>query len=56
VKTPLSHAIRRGKWKLLRVGAERMLFDLSADAGETKNLIATHRGVAAELEKSIEGL
>jgi arylsulfatase A-like enzyme len=54
VKTPLSYAIRRGKWKWLQVGEEKMLFDLSADPGETNNRIRSQPRVAAELEGRLE--
>lgn len=55
VKTPLSHAIRRGRWKLLEVGSEKMLFDLADDPGERRSLIASQRAVAAELENRLQG-
>lgn len=53
VKTPLSHAIRRGRWKLLEVESEKMLFDLADDPGEQKNLIVSRSAVAAELERRL---
>ncbi len=54
VKTPLSHAIRRGRWKLLEAGPERMLFDLESDPGESRNLIAEQGGVAKKLAERLQ--
>jgi arylsulfatase A-like enzyme len=43
-------AVRSGDWKFLRAGGDRkMLFDLSRDPGEQKNVIADHPDVVAEL-------
>jgi len=50
VKTPLSYALRRGKWKLLRVGAERWLYDAEADGGEQRDVSGVHAGVVEEME------
>jgi len=46
VKTPLSYALRRGKWKLLKVGGERWLYDVEADGGEQRDVSAAHADVA----------
>ncbi|MEZ5354543.1 MAG: sulfatase-like hydrolase/transferase [Bryobacteraceae bacterium] len=50
VKTPLSFAIRRGQWKLLRIGESRALYNLIQDPGERKDASASHPEVAADLE------
>lgn len=48
-------AVRRGSWKLLREGSNPLqLFDLAADAGEQKNLIAEKPDLAEELKKAFE--
>jgi arylsulfatase A-like enzyme len=54
VKTPLSYAARRGRWKLLITGDERALYDLAADAGETKNVIDAESTIAARLERDLD--
>ncbi|MBI1895947.1 MAG: sulfatase-like hydrolase/transferase [Acidobacteria bacterium] len=53
VHTPLSHAIRRGDWKLLDVGSERGLFDLSHDPAEERNLSGRYPRVVADLERRL---
>lgn len=49
VKTPLSVAVRRGRWKLIDVGGEEALFDLESDPGEARSLIAHESAVASRL-------
>lgn len=49
VKTPPSRAVRRGNWKYLQVAEARFLFDLQADTGESKDLIASNPGLAREI-------
>ncbi len=54
VGTPLSHAIRRGKWKLIDVGGERRLYNVETDPGESRDLSGTQPAVVAGLEKRLE--
>lgn len=54
VKTPLSYAARRGRWKLLIVGEQRVLFDLAADPGETRNVIGAEPGIARRLQQGLD--
>ncbi len=44
-------AVRSGKWKLVAHKAKRELFDLEADEGEAKNLVAEHPGIVNRLTK-----
>ncbi len=53
VKTPLSFAIRRGNWKLLRVGAEQWLFDLASDPAEQRDTRSANPRIAADLERRL---
>ena len=47
-------AVRSGDWKLLKAGADyAMLFDLAADRGELRNVIAEHPDIAAKLEAKL---
>lgn len=46
-------AVRAGKWKYLKAGPAEFLFDLDSDAHETKNLLASHGEVAAELRTKL---
>ncbi len=48
-------AVRAGDWKLVRLGGGQteMLYDLSSDIGETKNLIDEHPEIAQRLRESI---
>lgn len=47
-------AVRRGNWKLVRLGkAEPELYDLAADVGESKNLAAEKPEVVKELVTAI---
>lgn len=49
-----NNAVRRGNWKLVRLGkAEPELYDLAADVGETKNLAAEKPEVVKELVGAI---
>jgi arylsulfatase A-like enzyme len=43
------HAVRRGDWKLVRMGRERGLFNLAADIGETNDLSAQEPEIVREL-------
>ncbi|MEM7670965.1 MAG: sulfatase-like hydrolase/transferase, partial [Pseudomonadota bacterium] len=42
--------VRRGKWKLVRVGKRRELYDLEQDLGEKRNLAKKHPKIVAELD------
>lgn len=53
VKTPLSYAVRQGKWKLLIVGGQRRLFDLEADESESADVAAANPDIAARLERRL---
>ena len=53
VKTPLSFAIRRGKWKLLKVGEKKWLFDLDADPAEQRDAAAVNPGILQDLERRL---
>jgi arylsulfatase A len=53
VQTPLSQAIRHGDWKLLDVGSERSLFDLSRDPAEKQNLSDRYPDVVPDLERRL---
>jgi arylsulfatase A-like enzyme len=46
-------AIREGRWKYLKAGAAEFLFDLQSDAQETRNLLADHPEVAAQLKPKL---
>ena len=48
-------AVRDGKWKFLinYDRSEPQLFDLDADIGETKNLVAENPEIAKRLEKAL---
>lgn len=49
-----NNAVRRGKWKLVRLGkAAPELYDLAADIGESKNVAAEHPQVVQELVTAI---
>ncbi|MFN7937517.1 MAG: sulfatase-like hydrolase/transferase [Bryobacteraceae bacterium] len=53
VKTPLSFAIRYGKWKLLKVGTEKWLFDLEQDPAEQRDLSMRQPAIVADLERRL---
>ncbi|HEV7282516.1 MAG TPA: sulfatase-like hydrolase/transferase [Pirellulaceae bacterium] len=48
-------SVRDGKWKLLCEydGSQPQLYDLTADPGETKNVVVQHPGVAARLTAAL---
>jgi arylsulfatase A-like enzyme len=47
-------AVRSGDWKYITAGTDRaMLFNLKDDIGETRNLIAEHPEVAADLRRKL---
>jgi len=49
-----NNAVRRGNWKLVRLGkAAPELYDLAADIGESKNVAAEHPQVVQELVTAI---
>lgn len=49
-----NNAVRRGNWKLVRLGKdEPELYDLAADIGESKNIAAEHPQVVKELVTAI---
>jgi arylsulfatase A-like enzyme len=47
-------AVREGRWKYLKGGDRHYLFDLGADAGETKNLIREEPIVAGRLLSTLD--
>lgn len=47
-------AIREGRWKLLIGGQRRYLFDLEADPGEKKNVLAEHPELAKRLHSRLK--
>jgi len=49
-----NHALRKGNWKLVQMGDEIGLFDLSGDIGESKDLKGERPEVLKELEKEFE--
>jgi arylsulfatase A-like enzyme len=46
-------AVRRGRWKYLRVGERSYLFDLAADPGERTDRLAEQPRLAGELEQAL---
>jgi arylsulfatase A-like enzyme len=50
---PPQAAVRRGRWKYLRMPERNHLFDLSRDPGERRNQLAAERRIAADLEQSL---
>ncbi len=48
-------AVRRGKWKYLinYDGSDEQLYDLSADIGESRNLVADHPAIATNLRDQL---
>lgn len=51
---PEQAAIRRGRWKLLRVDGRVELYDLEADVGEEHDLAASQPARCAEMEAVLE--
>jgi len=49
-----NHAARKGNWKLVRMGAEDGLFDLSSDIGESRDLSKERPEVLKELQQAYE--
>jgi len=52
-------AIREGKWKLVmgtKQSKKRELYDLSADPGESQNVIAEHPSIAKRLEQALTAI
>ena len=51
---PPAWAIRRGDWKLMQImeAGKPMLFNVTADPSESKDVIAQHPDLAAELQKA----
>jgi arylsulfatase A-like enzyme len=50
-RSGMSRAVRKGRWKLVQLGANPVeLYDLSTDIGESNDLAAEHPEVVAELE------
>lgn len=47
-------AVRKGNWKLVKMGSETGLFDLSSDIGESKDLKQERPGVLKEMEETFE--
>jgi arylsulfatase A-like enzyme len=54
VGTPLSFALRRGDWKLLRIGEATALYDLKSDAAERVDVARENPKVAAELSQRMK--
>ncbi|MBM3734316.1 MAG: hypothetical protein FJW39_00895 [Acidobacteria bacterium] len=54
VKTPPSVAVRQGRWKYLRVGTERFLFDLDADPGEARDVSRENPSVIERLVRAAD--
>jgi arylsulfatase A-like enzyme len=48
------HAVHRGEWKLVRVGATDHLFRIDRDPNEKEDLVAKHPDVAADLGRAID--
>ncbi len=46
-------AIRHGQWKLVQEGAVEMLFDLSNDIGERRNVFYQHRAIFDDLKQRL---
>ena len=49
-----NHAVRKGNWKLVKMGDKTALFDLTSDIGETRDLTAERPDVTKEIEKAYE--
>ena len=49
-----NHAVRKGNWKLVKMGGKTALFDLTSDIGETRDLTAERPDVTKEIEKAYE--
>jgi hypothetical protein len=50
MKWMAQEASRRGKWKYLKIGENRFLFDLTSDPMEKANLLRREPGVFASME------
>jgi hypothetical protein len=48
---PPQAVVRRGRWKYLRIGARRSLFDLAVDPGEARDRARSETRIHAELEQ-----
>ena len=46
------YAVRKGNWKLVKMGTKTALFDLSSDIGESRDLSAELPGVVKEMEET----
>jgi arylsulfatase A-like enzyme len=53
-RTGQNHAVRKGNWKLVKMGGKTALFDLTSDIGETRDLTAERPDVTKEIEKAYE--
>jgi len=53
-RTGQNHAVRKGNWKLVKMGGKTALFDLTSDIGETRDLTAERPDVIKEIEKTYE--
>ena len=49
-----NHALRKGNWKLVKMGDETGLFNLASDIGESKDLKAEKPDVLRDIEKTYE--
>jgi len=47
-------AVRSGRWKYIRGGGRRYLFDVEADIGESNNLIKQYPEIAAQLDEKLQ--
>ena len=49
-----NHAVRKGNWKLVKMGSQTRLFKLDSDIGESRDLKAEQPEVLKELERAFE--
>ncbi|MHC4171651.1 MAG: sulfatase-like hydrolase/transferase [Planctomycetota bacterium] len=49
-----NHAVRKGNWKLVRMGSETGLFDLASDIGESRDLKGQRPDFLRKMEEAFE--
>ena len=49
-----NHAVRKGSWKLVKMGSETGLFDLASDIGESRDLKEERPDVLRKMEEAFE--